>query len=254
MIASVTNINISFKDHYWHVWLPQLRTLIYPSRFITGTYDCLNYEHSYNQKQNPIKLLWDTLYRWLVQDCSISIAKALEILQPCTKPSLWSTTHGSVVVHPFHLHSLFRHHNKHCVGGTRRYHTAFVCKDDSLQMKYSILFMMICAHHVGTQATILKTPPRFKRINFSHYSDIIMGTMASQSPASRLFTQPFIQGTDQRKHQSSRSLAFERGIHRWPVNSSHKWPVMRKMCPFHDVMMGKNQIQHTAVICCKLIS
>ena len=29
-----------------------------------------------------------------------------------------------------------------------------------------------------------------------------------KSPASRLFTQPFIQGADQRKHQSSASLAF----------------------------------------------
>ena len=31
------------------------------------------------------------------------------------------------------------------------------------------------------------------------------------------------------KHQSSVSLAFVRGIHQWPVNSSHKGPVMRKM-------------------------
>ena len=34
---------------------------------------------------------------------------------------------------------------------------------------------------------------------------------------------------DQRKHQSSASLAFVRGIHRGPVNSPHKWPVTRKM-------------------------
>ena len=33
---------------------------------------------------------------------------------------------------------------------------------------------------------------------------------------------------DQRKHQSSASLAFVRGIHRGPVNSPHKWPVTRK--------------------------
>ena len=32
-----------------------------------------------------------------------------------------------------------------------------------------------------------------------HYNDVIMSAMASQTPASRLFTQPFIQGTDQRK-------------------------------------------------------
>ena len=31
-----------------------------------------------------------------------------------------------------------------------------------------------------------------------------------------------------RKHQSSASLAFVRRIHRWPVNSPHKWPVTRK--------------------------
>ena len=39
----------------------------------------------------------------------------------------------------------------------------------------------------------------------------------------------------QRKHQSSASLAFVRGIHRWPVNSPHKWSVTRKMFPFDDV-------------------
>ena len=38
---------------------------------------------------------------------------------------------------------------------------------------------------------------------------------------------------DQRKHQSSASLAFVRGIRRQPVNSPHKWPVTRKMFPFH---------------------
>ena len=29
----------------------------------------------------------------------------------------------------------------------------------------------------------------------------------------------------------------EWGIHRWPVNSPHKWPVTRKMFPFDDVIM-----------------
>ena len=43
--------------------------------------------------------------------------------------------------------------------------------------------------------------------------------------------------TDQRKHQSSMSLAFVRGIHRWPLNSPHKGPVTRKMFPFDDVML-----------------
>ena len=44
-------------------------------------------------------------------------------------------------------------------------------------------------------------------------------------------------GADQRKKQSSASLAFVRGIHRGPVNSPHKWPVTLKMFPFDDVIM-----------------
>ena len=35
-----------------------------------------------------------------------------------------------------------------------------------------------------------------------------------------------------KKHQSFASLAFVQGIHRWPVNSPHKWRVTRKMFPF----------------------
>ena len=44
-------------------------------------------------------------------------------------------------------------------------------------------------------------------------------------------------GADQRKHQSSASLAFVGGIHRWPVNSPHKEPLTRKMFPFDDVII-----------------
>ena len=44
-------------------------------------------------------------------------------------------------------------------------------------------------------------------------------------------------GWDQRKYQSSVSLAFVRGIHRSPVNSPHKGPVTRKMFSFDDVII-----------------
>ena len=44
-------------------------------------------------------------------------------------------------------------------------------------------------------------------------------------------------GADQRKHQSSVSLAFVWRIHRWPVNSPHKGPVTRKMFPFDEVII-----------------
>ena len=45
-------------------------------------------------------------------------------------------------------------------------------------------------------------------------------------------------GADQRKHQSPASLAFVIGLHRWPVGSSHKWPVTLKIFPFDDVIMN----------------
>ena len=47
-------------------------------------------------------------------------------------------------------------------------------------------------------------------------------------------------GVDQRKHQSSASLAFVWGIHRGLENSPHKGPVTRKMFPFDDVIMVSN--------------
>ena len=40
-----------------------------------------------------------------------------------------------------------------------------------------------------------------------------------------------------KKHQRFALLAFVRGIHRWPVNPPHKYPVTRKMLPFDDVIM-----------------
>ena len=47
---------------------------------------------------------------------------------------------------------------------------------------------------------------------------------------------------DQRKHQSSASLAFVREIHPGPVNSPHKWPVTRKMFSFDDVIMDSRSL------------
>ena len=64
-----------------------------------------------------------------------------------------------------------------------------------------------------------------------------MGTIASHITSLTIVYSSVYSGTDQRKHQSSASLAFVRGIHRWSVNSTHKRPVTRKMFPFDDVMM-----------------
>ena len=104
------------------------------------------------QRRNDIGVIWLT-FDGLVQDCSISIANALELLQSCTELSICCQTYGVSNHQPL----------------------------DYLLNRYP------CA--------------------------------------------------DQRTHQSSASLAFVRGIHRWPGNSPYKWPVTRKMFSLDDVIM-----------------
>ena len=65
-----------------------------------------------------------------------------------------------------------------------------------------------------------------------------MGAIASQITSLTIVYSTVYSGADQRKHQSSASLAFVWGIHRGPVNSLHKWAVTRKMFPFDDVIMS----------------
>ena len=65
-------------------------------------------------------------------------------------------------------------------------------------------------------------------------SDIIMSAMASQIISISTVCSAAYSGTHQRIHQSSASLAFV------AVDSPHKWPVTRKMFPFDDVIMCKN--------------
>ena len=86
-----------------------------------------------------------------------------------------------------------------------------------------------------------------------HYNDVTMSTIASQITSLTIVSTVY-SGADQRKHQSSASLAFVWGIHRGPVNSPHKWPVTRKMFPFDDVIMEPSQIQGSGCAISNLIS
>ena len=70
-----------------------------------------------------------------------------------------------------------------------------------------------------------------------HYNDAIMGVMTSQITSLANVYSAVYSSADQRKHQSSLSLAFVRAIHRWSVNSPHKWPVTWNAFPFDDVIM-----------------
>ena len=64
-----------------------------------------------------------------------------------------------------------------------------------------------------------------------------MGAMVSQITGLTIVYSTIYWGADQAKHQISASLAFVRGIHRWPVNSPHKGLIARKMFPYDDVIM-----------------
>ena len=67
-----------------------------------------------------------------------------------------------------------------------------------------------------------------------------MGAIASQITSLTIVFPTVYSDADQRKHQSTASLAFVRRIHRGPVNSPHKWPVTQTMFPFDDVIMLNN--------------
>ena len=131
-----------------------------------------------------------------------------------------------------------------------------------LQNPLSLHFKCLCVPSglAGTQllwcllqwslVTLISLPPqtyswvlgcryvwKSRNSNPLHYTDVIMSAMASQITSLTIVYSPVYSGTDQRKHQRSASLASVCVIHRWPVNSSHKGPVTRKIFPFDDVIM-----------------
>ena len=73
-----------------------------------------------------------------------------------------------------------------------------------------------------------------------HYNDVIMTVILSQITSLTSVYSTVYSDADQRKHLSAASLAFVRGIHRGPVNSTHIWPVTEKLFPYDDVIMGMN--------------
>ena len=74
--------------------------------------------------------------------------------------------------------------------------------------------------------------------NYWIYASIVIRDV----PASRLFTQPLFRRWS-KEHQSSASLVVVRGIHQWPVNYPHKWPVTRNMFPFDDVIIWSEEVE-----------
>ena len=111
---------------------------------------------------------------------------------------------------------------------------------DTIQVVRTKFLQLICSYIV-------------RLFQCSHYCDAIMGVVAYQITSLRIVYLTVYSGADQRKHQSSASLAFVWGIHWGPVNSPHKWPVTRKI--FHLmtsswVFKNTPQLLITDPLCC----
>ena len=70
-------------------------------------------------------------------------------------------------------------------------------------------------------------PPHLPHVQIKHYSGVIMASVASQITSLTIVHSTVYSFADQRKHQSSASLAFVREIHQPPV------------FPFDDVIIKK---------------
>ena len=110
----------------------------------------------------------------------------------------------------------------------------------SIARSYGVKNIIAISEHliwIEFMNTSYKINLRWKPYLTCHYNDVIMGAMASQITSLAIVCSNVYSGADQRKHQSSASLAFVGGNHRGPMNSRHKWPVTRKMFPFDDVII-----------------
>ena len=90
----------------------------------------------------------------------------------------------------------------------------FICKWDSSDFFMYIDSRQSVSH---SEQDVLRTTEH--RI---HYNDVIMSTIASHITSLMIVYSIVYSDADQRKHQSSASLALVRGIHRGPVNSPRK--------------------------------
>ena len=198
---------------------------------------------------------------------------AVQLLQSCTKPSI---RHYVTVIAKQYTHQTGHLCNIKCcdklfftnlhlwdcyrIAKLRFAHTSkqrlrvyFIFKSDCWMMiivKWIHLFQQLLTAHPCTctnywyQLTIcgcMEAPISNAFVLMSmpiHYSEVKMDMMASQITSITIVFSTVYSDADQRKFQSSASLAFVRGNHRGPVNSPHKGPVARKMFQFDDVIMG----------------
>ena len=101
--------------------------------------------------------------------------------------------------------------------------------------------------NITTHAQVATVTPNLQvlvRLHLEHYSDVTISAISFEIIGVSSVCSTVCLGEDQRKHQSSVSLAFVRVVHRWLVDYPQKGPVMRKTFPVDDVIM-KEWIKNT---------
>ena len=125
-------------------------------------------------------------------------------LQTSTDIQGWSThtewskqykSHLNTLVHKYKLHHKYPLLKRKC-----RYFFNF--------------FFLIVLNDSGTPLWICTNNASWPQ----NYNDVIISSTASQITGVSIVYSTVSSGADQRKHQSTASLAFVRGNHRWPVN------------------------------------
>ena len=106
------------------------------------------------------------------------------------------------------------------------YHRLFVPHYALVYAKYKVKARLtgpLWGESIGDQWFPHKCGPVMKKalpFHLAHYNDVIMTTMASQITSLTVVYSTVYSDADQRKHQSSASLAFVWGIHR------DRWMIM----------------------------
>ena len=81
-----------------------------------------------------------------------------------------------------------------------------------------------------------------------------MSMMASQITGASIVYSTVSSGADQRKHQSSASLAFPRGIPRWPVNIAQRTSnkenafIWWRHLDDHNTYQNQNNVAYSSTI------
>ena len=125
----------------------------------------------------------------------------------------------------------------------RHSYQRFVALTARLLLSSQCCYLVMCCDYIFI--AIHDFPFQLYNDEFSFYTSrgilvyitVIISAMASQITCVPIIYLTIYSGANQRKHQSSASLAFVGENDRWPANSPHKGPVTRKMFLFDDVII-----------------